>query len=174
MVGECTFEKGKKRACKASYTAEQFVLLEKFNHLRIYSIDGEDRKLTEAEREKIIKLAYTQKEIKYAKLRTVLKLSPDEHFAGLNYSLIRTGDLKERVTQTEEKSKFVSLAYWYEIKKILDLSYGDLNDSDEQLLDTIGMILTCYKSDSKRREKLAGTDRKTTDFKLYKISEFII
>lgn len=155
MVGECTFEKGKKRACKASYTAEQFVLLEKLNHLRIHSIDGEDRKLTEAEREKIIKLAYTQKEIKYAKLRTVLKLSPDERFAGLNYSLIRTGDLKERVTQTEEKSKFVSLAYWYEIKKILDLSYGDLNDSDEQLLDTIGMILTCYKSDSKRREKLA-------------------
>lgn len=149
MVGECTFEKGEKRACKASYTSERFVLLEKLNHLRIQSKNGDVRALTEEERDAIIKLAYKNKDVKYKALRTILKLDPDERFGGLTYS---RGDIEN---STEGKSVFVSLEYWYEIKKVLGLSYDDLdNEETQQLLDSIGTILTCYKSDDLRRRKI--------------------
>ena len=155
MVGECTFEKGEKRACKASYTSERFVLLEKINHLRICTADGNERPLNKDEKNAVIKLAYKTKVVKYNAIRKELKLDLEERFGGLTYSKVNKGDFQQRILDTEKKSEFISLKYWHEVKDILNLSYEGLTDEQKQLLDSVGTVLTYYKSDEKRREELS-------------------
>lgn len=155
MVGECTFEKGEKRACKASYTSERFVLLEKINHLRICTADGNERPLNKDEKNAVIKLAYKTKVVKYNAIRKELKLDLEERFGGLIYSKVNKGDFQQRILDTEKKSEFISLKYWHEVKDILNLSYEGLTDEQKQLLDSVGTVLTYYKSDEKRREELS-------------------
>lgn len=155
MVGECTFEKGEKRACKASYTSERFVLLEKINHLLICTADGNERPLNEDEKSAVIKLAYKTKVVKYNAIRKELKLDLEERFGGLTYSKVNNGDFKQRILDTEKKSDFISLKYWHEVKDILNLSYKDLTEEQKQLMDSVGKVLTYYKSEEKRREELS-------------------
>ena len=135
------FEKGEKRACKASYTSERFVLLEKINHLRICTADGNERPLNEDEKSAVIKLAYKTKVVKYNAIRKELKLDLEERFGGLTYSKVNNGDFKQRILDTEKKSDFISLKYWHEVKDILNLSYKDLTEKQKQLMDSVGKVL---------------------------------
>lgn len=160
MVGECTFEKGEKRACKASYTSERFVLLEKINHLRICTADGNERPLNKDEKNAVIKLVYKTKVVKYNAIRKELKLDLEERFGGLTYSKVNNCDLQQRILETEKKSDFISLKYWHDVKDILNLSYEGLTDEQKQLLDSVGTVLTYYKSDEKRREELSDLSLK--------------
>lgn len=145
MVGKCSLEKNEKRAAKATYTAERFVLLQTINHTYVSDQAGNIRSLSEEEKSKIVELAYKKDSVSYKDIRTYINLGENEYFKGLDYE----------DGEKCEKKKFVELKYWTDIKKIFSLKSQDVTDEIILQLDTIGMILTCFKSDQIRKEKLA-------------------
>lgn len=161
MVGYCSFEKNEKRACKATYTSERFVLLEKLNHLKILQDNGEYRFLSDKERADILEKVYKTKKITYSALRTILGLSVNDRFNGLTYKREKQKsdeDISKSITKCvsdTEKAEFISLNYWHDMKAIFNLSCVDMSEEWINKLDQIGTILTYYKSDNKRIEKLA-------------------
>ena len=71
MVGDCTFEIGEKRAAKATYSAERFVLLSRLNNLML--IDAGERRALDKEQRKIIEtMAYKSAKVKYQQVRKAL------------------------------------------------------------------------------------------------------
>lgn len=148
MVGKCTFEKEEKRASKACYTSERFVLFQKVNNLKVIDRDRNQRFLSEEERKLIVALAYHQKDVKYTAIRKKLGLSEGDKFNSLVYS--RGKEIAEI-----EKASFVKLTYFHDIKKALDEDYSgvDLRSEKVEQLDNIATILTYYKEDASRREK---------------------
>ena len=144
MIGVCSFEKKEKRASKATYTAERFMLLQTVNHTYIEDEYGNARCFTEDEKEKIILLAYNKSSVSYEDIRKIICMNEEEYFRGLNY----------QNSEKCEKKKFVELKFWTDCKKILSLNYEDITEQDIAKLDAIGTILTCYKSDDVRSEKL--------------------
>lgn len=169
MVGTCTFEgKAEKRAAKACYTSERFVLLQKVNNIRIVDKDRETRALSPEERAAVIDLAYGQKEIKYTAIRKAIQLGDDKRFKELNYTIKdsgKKGDKKENINQdtdrenykkTEDSNKFFSLQWYHQFKKALySVNWDNLQPEDIEMLDDIGNILTMYKEDGSRKERLA-------------------
>jgi CRISPR-associated endonuclease Csn1 len=85
MLGKCTFEANEKRAVKASYTFERFMLFNKLNNLRIYKIGGGYRKLSDGERTLIVNTAYNSPEVTFSRIRKLLNLEKEETFKGLTY-----------------------------------------------------------------------------------------
>jgi len=75
MVGTCTFEKDEKRAAKATYSAERHVLLTRILNLRLYD-NGIERPPTDAERARLIELAYAKAVLTYADVRDALRELP--------------------------------------------------------------------------------------------------
>lgn len=144
MVGCCTFERGEKRAPKAGYRAERFRWLQKLNNLRIYDSFGQERKLEEHERVKLLDLPFLKAEkVTYQKIREELKLENNETFKGL------ADKTKEKSNQ--EKKTFFSAKYFhawrkaYENAELHELWKRDSRDPDR--LDILGYALTCYKED---------------------------
>lgn len=157
-VGLCTFEReaGERRAPKATYTAELFVALQKINHLKLVHMDGSFRTLTKEEREIILEMLYSQKEVKYAAVRKKLKLANEERFNTLNYSSKKKEKQDEpldeaAVIKATENTCFVSMSNSYEYRKKLGAFLEGLSKEEErELLDQIGTILTFYKNDDSR------------------------
>lgn len=151
-VGKCRFEKEEKRAPKAAYTAELFVVLQKITNLRLVDKNGEGRGLTKEEREILVDLAHSQKEIKYSAVRSKLNIGEEYYFNTLNYSHTKKDD---NTTKKTENTKFISMPYYHDFKKRLGYM---IEGKDEQeiakLLDSVEKILTEYKNDDKRIEKL--------------------
>jgi len=177
MVGKCTFEKEERRAPKASYTAERFVLLQKVNHCKIVDKEGNVRGLTKEERESLIDLAYSKRDVKYTAIRDKLKLNETDSFKDLNYSDIKVKDnetdnnseinafkIKEEkeimekrkeIMKKVETAKWISLQYYHDFKKRLpQIHWKQLSAEEIELLDTMAEILTLYKSDESRIERL--------------------
>lgn len=147
MVGKCTFEPEEKRASKAAYTSERFVLLQKVNHLKLVDEDGNVRSLTAEERQTVIDLAYSKKEVKYSDIRKKMFLHEKTIFRDLNYG-------KESIDKVEG-TKFISLLYSYQFKKIISEFHWEKLEEDEIIkLDRIAEILTLYKSDESREMRL--------------------
>lgn len=144
LVGFCTFEKKKyRRAPKNSISAEEFILYEGINKLSIIN-NGDRRKLTNEERELIIKEAFKKNEIKYTNLRSLLKLKDEEHFSTLTYSIDKS------ISKTEN-TKFVSLKGYHEIRKAIE--YGVSKEcwqkikNNKKMLNDIAYVLTLGKTD---------------------------
>lgn len=156
-MGKCTFEDGEYRAAKATYTAELFVALQKINHLKLTNMDGKTRPLAQEERELILEMLQSQKEVKYAAVRKKLNLPQDVLFNSLTYNVKNKQDAttEERIKKTENTT-FVSMLNTYEYRKRLG-SYLDTLSEEEQhdLFDKIGTILTCYKNDNSRMEEFS-------------------
>lgn len=183
MVGKCTFEKGEQRGAKATYTAERFVLLQKINHTVLITDGGKTIELTPEQRKELISYAYEKKELKYSDVRKKLNLPEDVYFKGLNYGSKKTKkekseeniieniteNVEENNTQDKlvknttnvksketEKAKYVSMKYFYQIQKARGLKPQEImQDSEKELLDNIGTILTKFKSDDGRRRELS-------------------
>ena len=121
MLGKCTFEKEERRAPKNSYTFERFMLLQKVNNLKI-DVNGEKIGLDDEQRNKIIKLAYEQAEIKYSQIRKKLNIPQEAKFAELNYKQTKKKNEElseeETIKQVEDK-KFVKLEGWHKIRLAL-------------------------------------------------------
>lgn len=156
MVGYCTFEKGKyRRAPKNSISAEEFVLYDNLNKISIIK-DGDKRKLTKEERNLIVKEAFNKKEIKYSKLRSLLKLDESEYFSTLTYSLGKSQ------SQTEN-CKFTSLKGYNELKKAIEhginKSYWETSVKDNRkMLNEIAYVLSLGKTDEEITNQLRKRD----------------
>ncbi|WP_242862364.1 type II CRISPR RNA-guided endonuclease Cas9 [Clostridium massiliamazoniense] len=150
LVGNCTFEKELKRAPKNSISAEEFILYDNVNKLSIIN-KGAKRKLTEDERELIIKEAFNKKEIKYSRLRKLLDIKDNERFSTLTYST-------DKDINKTENTKFIAMKGYYEIKTGIE-EYGgkELWNSvkdNREMLNNIAYVITLGKSDNEISEQL--------------------
>lgn len=149
-VGKCTLEPEEMRAAKATYTAELFVVLQKINNLRLVDKHSNGRELTKEERELLIELVHSQKEIKYSTVRSKLKIGEEYRFNLLNYSAAKKdGD----VVKATENTKFISMPFYYEIsseRRLGKLIAGMPEDEIASFMDRVGTILTLYKNDDSR------------------------
>ena len=148
--GKCPFEgkNGKRRAPKAAYTSELFVVLQNINHTRIVDDDGNVRSFTEAERNKIIELVHIQNEVKYSAVRKEIGLTDNEKFYNLTYSKGKKKD--------SEQSTFIKMVNYHNITKALKRQCtGEiLNDKCADLYDEIACNLARYKNDDSRLKEL--------------------
>lgn len=148
--GKCPFEgkNGKRRAPKAAYTSELFVVLQNINHTRIVDDDGNVRSFTEAERNKIIELVHIQNEVKYSSVRKEIGLKDNEKFYNLTYSKGKKRD--------SEQSTFIKMVNYHNITKALKRQCtGEiLNDKCADLYDEIACNLARYKNDDSRLKEL--------------------
>lgn len=193
MVGYCTFEKDEKRAAKGTYTSELSIALQKINHLKLVDKYGISRSLTEEEKQIILDLMYTKKEIKYSLIRKTLDIDPAFRFSSLNYSkkkLVRkkksdskktkadtsentvsetkdtNAETKEAKPETEEarvkrreETTFISMEFTIEYTNCLKDRIKTMSESEKRdLFDSIGEVLSCYKTDNIRIEKLSELD----------------
>lgn len=154
-VGFCTFEKGERRAAKGTYTAEYFVALQKINHTRLVSADGDVRNFSKEERTMLIELLHTQQEIKYTTVRKKLGLGSEMRFYNLNYRSKKGGDAEAAVKETEN-ARFVSMPYYHAYMKCVSERCCGMDKAERtDLLDETGRILTCYKNDDSRTKRLS-------------------
>ncbi|WP_010632729.1 type II CRISPR RNA-guided endonuclease Cas9 [Sporolactobacillus vineae] len=151
-IGDCTFEKGEKRAPKASYAFQYFRALDKLNRLRILSVREPSRNLTDDERNLIVPALFNHDKQKYSDLRKILQLRDDQKFNELFY------DPGKSLKENENKT-FLSLAEQYKIRKVI----RDVQGKDGLLqyrpldIDTIAYALTVFKDDQDTRDYLSNT-----------------
>jgi len=156
LIGKCTFEKTEYRAAKHTWSAERFVWLTKLNNLRI-SINGETRGLTADERAAVLNLPYEKAILKYKQLKDHLaKLGfgywdESVRFAGLNY---------HEGGKDPEDAKLMELTGWHELRKTLEKTelkkeWQEIS-AQPALLNSIGSILSIYKTDEEIRTQLTN------------------
>ncbi|HMQ95787.1 MAG TPA: type II CRISPR RNA-guided endonuclease Cas9 [Candidatus Saccharibacteria bacterium] len=154
MRGTCELEPSQPRAPRASYSFELFRLAQNLSHLRIV-ISGETRALTPDEIAQIVEKAKNIKTLKYTHIREVLgyKNNPDFSFAR---GMIR-GKVKPEDKTNGEANKFDELTFYHAVKSALKDSPADWSrgESNPELLDTIGEILTINKDDINLQKALA-------------------
>nr|WP_262393546.1 hypothetical protein [Sporolactobacillus inulinus] len=109
-IGDCTFEKGEKRAPKASYAFQYFRALDKLNRLRILTPHQPSRKLTDQERNLMIPALFNHESQKYSDLRKLLNLNDEQRFNEIFYD-------PSIPLKNNEKRIFLSLSEQYKIRK---------------------------------------------------------
>lgn len=150
MVGECTFELGEKRAAKATYSAERFVLLSRLNNLML--IDAGERRVLDTEQRNVIEtMAYKSAKVTYKQIRKALYLPASIRFNLVQY---KSGEIDKA-----EDIAFAELKAYHKLRLVItaacgELAWGNLTNQPDKL-DAIATALTWYKSDDKIREKLA-------------------
>ena len=154
MVGDCTFEVGEKRAAKATYSAERFVLLSRLNNLML--IDAGERRVLDAEQRKIIetmayKPATKSSKVTYKQIRKALDLP-----ASIRFNLVQ---YKSGEVDKAEEDTFAELQAYHKLRDKItkacgELAWGNLTNQPDKL-DAIATALTWYKSDDKIREILS-------------------
>ena len=146
--GPCAFEREEPRAFKACYTFEYCKLLQDLNHIRILSPGRSPRALTAAQREKLTALAMKSGNLHYGQLRRELALGEEERFNTVRYHADTVGD-------AEKKTKFQEMQSYHKLRKALDaLGKGYIASLSHELLDEIATVLSLYKSDERRVERL--------------------
>ena len=148
LRGICTFERTELRAFKACYTFEYFKLLQDLNHIRILSAGQTSRRLTVDERERLIALTMKSANLNYGHLRKELALGETERFNIVCYQ-------SDEIEDAEKKTKFQEMQSFYKLRKALDsVEKGYITTLSHDRLDEIATVLSLYKSDERRKEKL--------------------
>ncbi|WP_201770256.1 type II CRISPR RNA-guided endonuclease Cas9 [Basilea psittacipulmonis] len=153
MLGKCIYEIDQYKAAKHTYSAERFVWLTKLNNLRIQD-SGEERALTDVERQKLIDEPYKKAKLTYAQVRTLLDLSEIAKFKGLRYGYQQTNK------EVESKETLMEMKAFHQIRKALEKA--DLKDEWQKiscqpdLLDDIGTAFSLYKTDEDITKQLTG------------------
>ena len=120
------------------------------NHIRIQPDSGPSRRLTADEREQLVALAMKSANLHYGQIRKELALSETERFNVVRYQL-------GAMENAEAKTKFQEMQSYHEIRKALDrVTKGYISTFAHEQLDEIATILSLYKSDVRRKEKLAA------------------
>ena len=148
-IGSCTFEKNppEPRAAKATYTFEYFKLLQDLNHIRIAGAGDVPRPLDAEQREILKSAALQSPSLSYGQIRKKLALGEDEFFNNLYYG--------EKSREDAEKRKWPQMQSYHKLRQALDkISKGTILTLTEEQLNAIATILTLYKSDLRRVEKL--------------------
>lgn len=158
LIGECTFEKGEKRAPKFSYTAELFILWSKLNNLKIRVQCGEERFLMQDEKNRLSNLAHKNKGgLTYAQARKELGLDETERF-NISYLQIDKDDNSwEKIKSTTEKAILMKMAGFLALQEALDT--GSVADwqkwmgPDRNKLDEVAYITSFIEDGKIIREK---------------------
>ena len=150
MVGECTFEKGEKRAPRASHSFEVFRLASDLAHLVYLPISGDKRRarrdgskiiLTPEQIKLVIDEAKKTRSLSYGKVRKLVGISEDfapEYIRGK----IEDDD------PTGEKNKFGELSAYHDIKVAFkNLPQDWVKIDNEETLNDIAYILTTQRAD---------------------------
>ena len=147
MVGNCTFEKGEKRAPKNSYSAELFTALTKVNNLVLKpkTADTEDRELTKGEREKAIQLCHSNAKVTYKQLRKEISLPETWLFNAVNYS--QKSDKNGKAPKEPENSTFFEMRGYHAIRKSVGETLWKSLNNDKAALNTIATVLATEKAD---------------------------
>lgn len=142
MCGDCTFEKGEKRAFKAEFSAEYCNLLQKVNSIKIGSSYRKEP-LTQEQRSLVLEFCFAHETVKYSQLRRLLKLN-DEQLFNISYG-------NKLAYEVEEKTKLNYLTCYHKIKKAFKEDFSKLS---KEKLNCIGYCLSAYKNDKKIVEEL--------------------
>ena len=147
MIGRCTFFPEERRAARATYSFEYFSLLQKVNHIRIVT-NGASERLTAEQRNTVIELAHTTKDLSYAKIRKALKLSDRQLFN------IRYSD-KASAEDTEKKEKLGVMKAYHQMRSAFEKqSKGRFDFVTTAQRNDIGTALSLYRTSDKIREYL--------------------
>jgi CRISPR-associated endonuclease Csn1 len=149
LVGYCTLEPEEKRAPKCSYSAELFVAWSRINNIKIRSTNGDERVLTQHEKQQLIDKAHSLKSFSYKQARKELGLSDDERF-NIGYRKIKEADdTWEKIRENSEKPDFIRLKAYHELKDALDtgspMDWQRWLSADREKLDEITRILSFYE-----------------------------
>lgn len=157
MVGNCTFEKGEKRAPKASFSFESFRLAADLSHLVFIPRDinkcqakreNSEITLTPEQISKVIEAAKNQKSLTYKKVRQVAGISDD-------YVPKDARGKKKAGDDYGEKNDFGGLKAYQDIKSALKKLPEDWAKVDnENTINQIAYILTTQKADEGIRAEL--------------------
>lgn len=143
MLGKCTFEKDEPRCVKKAFSFEYFNLLSKVNAIKIIT-PAEKRRLSENERDTVVKLAFNTRNLTYFSLRKALKLSESERF-NISYSNQKSRE------ETEKGTKFNYLEGYHIFKKAFGDSFVTWNTEKKNKL---AYALTVHKTDVRISEEL--------------------
>lgn len=172
MLGNCTFEENEKRAPKATYSFEMFKVLQDLNSIKIQKVNllkskkGNvyhkselSRNLKDNEKSIILEALNSTSELNYARIRKLINLPYDYIFNLIDYDF-RNADLtvEEIINKVEKesKNKLIEFQSFHKIRKALDnYEKNYISKLDWDTIDKIAIILTLYKSDEKRIEKLS-------------------
>lgn len=155
MRGKCQFEKDKPRAQRASYSFELFRLASDLVHLT-YNMGN---KLTIDEIAACIEKAKELSVLKYSHIQKILAEDMEDE---INFDYIRglkRKDLLKDEAEVKKKAleqKFGELKFYHAIKKALkdqSTEWAEI-ESNIELLDNIGFVLTANKEDDSVREEL--------------------
>lgn len=171
MRGKCPLESEQPRAPKASYSFEIFRLAQDLAHLQ-YIIDTDKTEgdteptsqkaitkfLTSDQIETCINKCLTTKKVTYRAIREALGyVKNDPHF---QFKYIRGKNPKDEEQKKDplakEKNTFAELKFYHSVKSGLKNLPDDWRkvDSNPELFDQIGEILTCNKDDYSIKEGL--------------------
>lgn len=152
LVGTCTFEIGEKRAPKFSYSAELFVLWSKLNNTKIKDRAGNERPLTQDEKNQLAVLAHKNSGgVSYKQARREIDLLDDERF-NISYRKINDSeDSWEKIREATEKpaANFLKLSGYHALKDALDNSsaadWQSWIGGQRAKLNDIARILSFYE-----------------------------
>ena len=157
MVGECTFEKGEKRAPKASYSFEVFRLASDLSHLVFIPRNASKRqakrenleiKLSSEQIRKVIDAAKNQKGLTYKKVRGIAGVSDD-------YVPKDVRGKKKDGDEFGEGNTFGGLKAYSDIRSALkDLPEDWTKIDNETMINQVAYILTTQKADQGIRTEL--------------------
>lgn len=157
MVGECTFEKGEKRAPKASYSFEVFRLASDLSHLVFIPRNASKRqakrenleiKLSSEQIRKVIDAAKNQKSLTYKKVRSIAGISDD-------YVPKDVRGKKKDGDEFGEGNTFGGLKAYSDIRSALkDLPEDWAKIDNETMINQVAYILTTQKADQGIRTEL--------------------
>jgi len=153
MTGYCTFEHDQKRAPKASWTAERFILLGKISNLRV-RVDGKKMELSLEKMRTIEELAYKHVKVTYKQIRKTLDAGDNWYFE--NMPPVKSSKDKEA---DPESATFTELKAFHEFRKTISKSLGEeywetLISTSPTTLDTLAYALTFRKTDDEIKSYL--------------------
>lgn len=191
LVGLCALT-GEKRAPKFSYSAELFILWSKLNNTKIKDRSGNERVLTQDEKNKLCDKAHALKSFSYKQARKELSLSEEERF-NISYRKTKEDDKDwEKIRDAAEKSDFLKLPGYHALKDALDTGsaadWQAWTGPRRAVLDDIARILSFHEDpkqindmlmalelDDEQRRKLSGITNfsKTVDLSLKAITAIL-
>ncbi len=152
MTGFCSLEYSEKRAPKASWTAERFILLSKIANLKV-RVNGKKYELSPEERKTIENLAYKLQKVTYKQIRKAIASDDDWQFDYI------AGAKKGSDPET---AVFAELKAFHQFRKavcekLCEEYWNVLLETSPQTLDILAFALTYRKTEEEIREYL--TDR---------------
>lgn len=147
MVGNCTFEKGEKRAPKEAPSSEFFVAWGKINNMAVYE-NAQKRFLSMEEKKALFELLKTTSKVKYQTIAKKIFAGKDIQFADVNYNLTRKkskdGSIKE---VNPEDAVFYEMKGWHKLKSLFEKDAWSEICKDISLLDRVVNVVACEKND---------------------------